>query len=99
MKEYYSKPYELVSSSDVSSNPKYADKNVYRYLIRQNIHDAVTSTEKNDRGVEINSMTFVHRDIFIEDRLMKKELPGAGLNGDSYQADMMIVAPYLGKMK
>lgn len=44
-------------------------------------------------------MTFVHRDIFIIDRLTDKGLPGAGLNGDSYQADMMIVAPYLGKMK
>jgi len=59
----------------------------------------VTTIERNQRGVETNSMTFVHRDIYIENRLMNKGLPGAGLNGDSYQADMMIVAPYLGKMK
>jgi len=98
MKEYYNRPYELVSSSDVKSNPKYADKNVYRYLLRQQDIDAVTTIERNQSGAEINSMTFRHRDIFIEDRLMNKEFPPAGLSGSSYEADMMIVAPYLGKM-
>lgn len=52
MKEYYNKPYELVSSSDLKSNPKYANKNVYRYLIRQNVHDAVTTIERNQQRVE-----------------------------------------------
>lgn len=99
MKKYYTKPYEMVSSSDLSSNPKYANKNVYRYLIRQQPLNAVIRSERNQNNVEINSMTFVHRDIYIEDRVTGKGFPGTGLRGDSYQSDMMIVAPYLAKMK
>jgi len=96
MKEYYDKPYEMVSSADVASNSKYANKNVYRYLIRQS---APQSTLEVTQGPGMGSTHFVHREVYIVDRLSGKNYPGTGQSLDSYEADMRIVAAYLGKMK
>ena len=42
MKEYYTGKYEMVTRAEIDADPKYQDKNVYRYIL----HDNVSATHK-----------------------------------------------------
>ena len=96
MKRFYDKPYEMVSYTDVTSNSKYANKNVYRYLLKQS---GAQGEQVITKEPGMGSLHFTYREVFITDRLLGKDFPGTGQSLDSYEADMRVVAPYLGKMK
>ena len=96
MKRNYDKPYEMVSSADVSSNSKYADKNVYRYLLKQS---EVLGESSYSGGPGMGSQNFTYRTVFFIDRLLEKTYPATGKALSSYEAHMMTLAPYLGQMK
>jgi hypothetical protein len=46
MRKFYQGRYEMVSATDIDTNPKYADVNVYRYVIRRT--DDPTFVVKSD---------------------------------------------------
>ena len=95
MQKYYDKPYVMVSSADLTSNSKFSDKNIYRYLLTTD----VKGTQSIDNGPGMAGTHFTYREVYFVDRLLNKTYPGTGQSLDSYEADMKIVAPYLSKMK
>ncbi|MFI5133815.1 MAG: hypothetical protein ACHQEB_05735, partial [Chitinophagales bacterium] len=97
MKKYYDKPYEMAFRADIESNPKYANKSVYRYLLKQEDEDELTVTATQGPGYGGN--TFHNRDMFFVDRQTGKAYPKTGHAGVAFEMDMRIIAPYLGKMK
>ena len=72
-KQFYKGNVEAIKFSELDKDPKYADKNVYRYMLK----DATTSREyssMNNRTGAVRTNTHVITNYILVDRLTGKEI-------------------------
>lgn len=90
MRKFYKGRYEMVSANEISTNPKYADVSVYRYVIRRSSDPmfSIVSTEFNRAG----SRRVDYKDETIHDRQTKADLRSTRVATHNYAQGINLFA-------
>jgi hypothetical protein len=95
MKKHYKGRYEMVFEKDMKTDSKYADVNVYRYVLTRNPKGFSVSTRESTFGPS-NAPDQVHavqyRDEIIYDRKENKVFPSTGLSSHNFAQGVMYFA-------
>ncbi len=102
-KKSYSGKYEMASKEEIETNPKYADKNIYRYVVSDVVwasyNSSRTTTVKNGIPTQstINYQNAYRLDYHLHDRLTDKNYPDMGVSSNSFPKAIKRVSAVLDK--
>ena len=94
MKKYYKGRYEFIDAKDIMNNPKYADKSVYRYVVKENTGEgfAIITTHQGPPDASYGPSRIDYHDQIIYDRKEDKVLRATGLMAHNYAQGIMFFA-------
>lgn len=102
-KKSYSGKYEMASKEEIETNPKYADKNIYRYVVSDVVwssyNSSRTTTIKNGIPTQttINYQNAYRLDYHLHDRLTNRNYPDMGVSSNSFPKAIKRVSVVLDK--
>jgi hypothetical protein len=100
MDKHYNGKYEIATIEEIKTNSKYADVNVYRYVLTKNqsgLNIVTTRVGMGPRDVAYGPSHVQYRDQIIFDRKENKELPATGLQGHNFAQGVLFFGKEVGK--
>lgn len=103
MTKNYSGKFEMVTREEIETNPKYSNKDVYRYVLSNQIWSSRSSTltqTVTNAGVSGNSIQYNNAyrlDFHLKDRIENKDYPEIGVTSNSFPKAIKRIAPVLNK--
>lgn len=105
MTKNYTGKFEMVTREEIETNPKYANKDVYRYVLSNQIWSSRSSTltqTVTNAGVSGNSTQYNNAyrlDFHLKDRIENKDYPEIGVTSNSFPKAIKRIAPVLNKRR
>ena len=97
-RKYYGGKWEMASIEDINANPKYKDKEVYRYILTDEVwrsNSTVTTTSSTGTSIQYNNAYRLGYHLY--DRKSEQALPDFGLDSNVPAKAMKKVANALGQ--
>ncbi|HKO79707.1 MAG TPA: hypothetical protein VJU78_04890 [Chitinophagaceae bacterium] len=104
-KKSYSGKYEMVSEEEIESNPKYADKSIYRFVLSDVVwasYNSTRTTTMNANRTVVTSSSIDYQnayrlDYHLHDRMSDKNYPDMGVSSNSFPKAIKRVSSVLNK--
>lgn len=99
-KKSYSGKYEMASKEEIDSNPKYADKNIYRFVLSDVVwanYGPSTRTTAASGVTTFNYQNAYRLDYHLHDRMSSTNYPDMGVSSNSFPKAIKRVSAVLNK--